>query len=43
MQWHNYQNGHDRIFSQVVDNGEEGNEGDNSEQKQSNDPFKAKQ
>gem|GEM_PF-707577 len=43
MQWHNYQNGQDRIFSQVVDNGEEGNEDDNSGQKQSNDPFKAKQ
>jgi hypothetical protein len=43
MQWHNYQNGQDRILSQVVDNGEEGNEDDNSGQKQSNDPFKAKQ
>jgi hypothetical protein len=43
IQWHNYQNGQDRILSQVVDNGEEGNEDDNSGQKQSNDPFKAKQ
>jgi hypothetical protein len=43
MQWHIYQNGQDRILSQVVDNGEEGNEDDNSGQKQSNDPFKAKQ
>ena len=43
MQWHSYQNGQDKILNQVVDNGQEGNEDDNSGQKQSNDPFKAKQ
>ena len=43
MQWHNYQNGQDRILSQVVDNGEAGNENGNSGQTQNNDPFKAKQ
>ncbi|HYY86599.1 MAG TPA: hypothetical protein VE594_05800, partial [Nitrososphaeraceae archaeon] len=43
IQWHNYQNGQDRILSQVVDNGEEGNENGNSGQTQNNDPFKAKQ
>jgi hypothetical protein len=43
IQWHNYQNGQDRIMSQVVDNGQEGNDNGNSEQTQSYDPFKAKQ
>jgi hypothetical protein len=43
IQWHNYQNGHDRIVSQVVDNGQEGNENGNSGQTPSHDPFKAKQ
>src|SRR5918994_927189 len=32
IQWHNYQNGQDRIVSQVVDNGQEGNENGNSGQ-----------
>lgn len=43
IQWHNYQNGQDRIVSQVVDNGQEGNENGNSGQTPSHDPFKAKQ
>jgi hypothetical protein len=43
IQWHNYQNGHDRILSQVIDNGEEGNEDGNGGQTPSNDPFRAKQ
>jgi hypothetical protein len=43
IQWHNYQNGQDRILSQVVDNGQEGNENGNSGQTPSHDPFKAKQ
>ena len=43
IQWHNYQNGQDRIVSQVVDNGQEGNENGNSGQTPSPDPFKAKQ
>ena len=43
IQWHNYQSGLDRIVSQVVDNGDEGNENANGKQGQSNDPFKAKQ
>src|ERR671918_1321935 len=30
IQWHNYQNGQDRIMSQVVDNGQEGNENGNN-------------
>jgi hypothetical protein len=42
IQWHNYQNGQDRIVSKVVDNGQEENDGNNV-QNQSNDPFKAKQ
>jgi hypothetical protein len=42
IQWHNYQNGQDRIVSQVVDNGQEGNENGNSGQTPSHDPFKAK-
>jgi hypothetical protein len=43
IQWHNYQNGQDRIVSQVVDNGQEGNQNGNSGQTPSHDPFKAKQ
>ena len=43
IQWHNYQNGQDRIVSQVVDNGQEGNENGDSGQTPSHDPFKAKQ
>ncbi len=43
IQWHNYQNGQDRIVSQVVNNGQEGNENGNSGQTPSHDPFKAKQ
>ena len=43
IQWHDYQNGQDRILSKVVDNGEEEKKDDNSGQKQSNDPFKSKQ
>ena len=43
IQWHSYQNGQDRIVSQVVDNGQEGNENGNSGQTPSHDPFKAKQ
>jgi hypothetical protein len=43
IQWHNYQNGQDRIVSQVVDNGQEENENGNSGQTPSHDPFKAKQ
>ncbi|MGE5684394.1 MAG: Ig-like domain-containing protein [Nitrososphaerota archaeon] len=43
IQWHNYQNGQDRIVSQVVDNGQEVNEKGNSVQTPHHDPFKAKQ
>jgi hypothetical protein len=43
IQWHNYQNGQDRIVSQVVDNGQEVNESGNSGQTPNPDPFKAKQ
>ncbi|HJR83774.1 MAG TPA: Ig-like domain-containing protein, partial [Nitrososphaeraceae archaeon] len=43
IQWHNYQNGQDRIVSQVVDNGQEGNEDGNDGQTLSDDPFQAKQ
>jgi hypothetical protein len=43
IQWHNYQNGQDRIVNQVVDNGQEGNENSNSGQTRSYDPFKSKQ
>ena len=43
IQWHNYQNGQDRIVRQVVDNGQEGNQNGNSGQTPSHDPFKAKQ
>jgi hypothetical protein len=43
IQWHNYQNGQDRIVSQVVDNGQERNENGKSGQTPSHDPFKAKQ
>jgi hypothetical protein len=42
IQWHNYQNGRDQIVSQVVDNGQEGNENGNSGQPPSHDPFKAR-
>jgi len=42
IQWHNYQNGKDQIVSQVVDNGQEGNENGNSGQTPSHDPFKAR-
>jgi hypothetical protein len=43
IQWHNYQNGQDRIVSKVVDNGQGSNNDGNNVQKQSDDPFKAKQ
>jgi len=43
IQWHDYQNGQDKILSKVVDNGEEEKKDDNNGQKQSNDPFKTKQ
>jgi hypothetical protein len=43
IQWHNYQNGQDRIVSQVVDNGQEGNEDGSVGQTPSDDPFQAKQ
>jgi hypothetical protein len=43
IQWHNYQNGQDRIMSQVVDNGDDGSQDGNAGQIQIDDPFQAKQ
>ena len=43
IQWHNYQNGQDRIVSQVVDSGQEENEDGSVGQTPGDDPFQAKQ
>ena len=42
IQWHNYQSGQDRIMSQVIDNGDDGNQDGNAGQIQIDDPFQAK-